>query len=426
MLNTEPRPESYREDYITANNHSYYATSGIIYPEVSALDDTEKAVLYANLASGAESGWDYSSRWLATPRDAADDVYFPLRSLNTANTIGVDVNSILYANEVALAGYLNASGDAEGAAEFAGRAANRSAAMYALMWSDEHAAYFDYNLTSSAQNLWVPAASDPDDVDAATVTEGAPEGGGYQLAFHAAQFYPFWLGAAPAHLKANPLAVSRAYSRVAALLDARPGAVAATNYRTAQQWDRPNVWPPLVYAITKGLLNTPATFGEDDPAWRDTQDMALRLAQRYLDSAFCTWRATGGATSELERLDLDDESVDADADAEGIMFEKYSDEAVNVAGGGGEYEVVEGFGWTNGVLIWAVDTFRNQLVRPECGFATTGGEEESGNEEDESRGVVKTGKRSTMTMGAPRAVEISAADARWVKKFGRRAAGDAK
>lgn len=35
------------------------------------------------------------------------------------------------------------------------------------------------------------------------------------------------------------------------------------------------------------------------------------------------------------------------------MFEKYSDEAINARGGGGEYAVVEGFGWTNGVLIWA-------------------------------------------------------------------------
>ena len=95
VSNTEPRPESYREDYTTANNKSYYAASGIIYPESKPLDDSEKATLYANLASGAESGWDYSSRWMANPSDAANDVYFPLRSLNTANIIGVDLNSIL-------------------------------------------------------------------------------------------------------------------------------------------------------------------------------------------------------------------------------------------------------------------------------------------------------------------------------------------
>lgn len=45
------------------------------------------------------------------------------------------------------------------------------------------------------------------------------------------------------------------------------------------------------------------------------------------------------------------------------MFEKYSDEAINARGGGGEYAVVEGFGWTNGVLIWAAVSTVSTLVR---------------------------------------------------------------
>ena len=351
------------------------------------LNDTERATLYANLASGAESGWDYSSRWIATPKDAADDVYFPLRSLNTREIIGVDVNSILYANEMTIAGYLNASGDGERAAEFEALACNRSAAMYDLMWSEEHGGYFDYNLTSGSPNLWAPLSSDYNESDPTVVTEGAPAG--YQLAFHAAQFYPFWLGAAPAHLRDNPLAVRGAYARVATLLDDRVGAIAATNYETGQQWDRPNVWPPLVYAVAQGLLATPPTC-DNDPAYAEVRALALRLAQRYLDSTFCTWRATGGSTSELPRIEGAEEGAD------GVMFEKYADDATNVAGGGGEYEVVEGFGWTNGVLIWAVDTFGNDLVRPECG--------------DLGQGAA----------GSRRAVELSPADAKFVKRFGRR------
>lgn len=126
-----------------------------------------------------------------------------------------------------------------------------------------------------------------------------------------------------------------------------------TNYEV--RWDQPSVWPPLMYAIMKGLLNTPPTFGKEDPYYVETQELALSLAQRYLDSTFCTWRSTGGSTDELPRLP----GIE-DPDAQGIMFEKYSDESINVAGGGGEYEVVEGFGWSNGVLIWAVDTFANK------------------------------------------------------------------
>lgn len=48
------------------------------------------------------------------------------------------------------------------------------------------------------------------------------------------------------------------------------------------------------------------------------------------------------------------------------MFEKYSDQSLNEAGSGGEYEVVVGFGWSNGVLIWVADTFHDSLQTPTC------------------------------------------------------------
>ncbi|KAI4870413.1 glycoside hydrolase family 37 protein [Hypoxylon rubiginosum] len=394
VQNTEPRPESYREDYITANNDSYYATSGIIYPESHQLNDTEKATLYANLASGAESGWDYNTRWLTTPSDAANDVYFPLRSLNTANVIGVDLNSILYANEIAIAGYLKDTGNDTLATEFEQLAQNRSAAMFALMWNDEYNSYFDYNLTSGSLDLYVPSDSDT----TAAQKVGAPEG--QQVFFHIAQFYPFWLGAAPPQIKNNPLAVKFAFQRVSDLLAEKDGAIAATNFLTGQQWDQPNVWSPLMYVLMKGLLQTPATFGEEDPYYIETQDLSLKLAQRYLDSTFCTWRATGGSTDETPQLE------GFGPQDTGIMFEKYADNSTNVAGGGGEYEVVEGFGWTNGVLIWAVDTFGNKLTRPDCG--------------DLAAANIEKRKEKRGSFGQ-RAVELSPYDARWIAKTGRAA-----
>lgn len=48
------------------------------------------------------------------------------------------------------------------------------------------------------------------------------------------------------------------------------------------------------------------------------------------------------------------------------MFEKYSDHSLNEAGSGGEYAVAVGFGWSNGVLIWVADTFRDQLQTASC------------------------------------------------------------
>lgn len=387
--NTQPRPESYREDYITARNSSYYAESGIVYPETVPLNDSQVATLYSHLASGAESGWDYTSRWIANPEDGARDVYFPLRSLNVRNIVPVDLNSIMYGNEIAISRFYNQTGDDTASETWAELAANRSTAIHAVMWNETYSSYFDYNLTSSSQYVFVPADNDT----AALENSTAPAG--QQVLFSVSQLYPFWTGAAQPYLKNNPLAVREAYSRVGAYLDARAGGIPATNFKTGQQWDQPSVWPPLMHILMQGLRNTPATFGEDDPSYVEVQDLALRLGQRYLDSTFCTWLATGGSTSETPKLQgLSDQDV-------GIMFEKYADNSTNRAGGGGEYEVVEGFGWTNGVLIWTVDEFGNQLQRPDCG---------------DLQAAHTTQKRDVQS-----AVELHVRDGSRVKKFGKRA-----
>ncbi|KAM4055189.1 trehalase domain-containing protein [Hirsutella rhossiliensis] len=402
--NTQPRPESFREDYQMANNASYFsATSGSVFNETAPLDDAQRAELYANLATAAESGWDFSSRWLSRPQDSARDDYFPLRSLNGRNVVPVCLNSILYANERAIAGFFRQRGNGSAAGDWDGRAARRSEAMHALLWNETLFTYFDYNLTSRAHDVYVPV----DDDAAAEDKTGAPEG--YQVLFHAAQLFPFWLGAAREDLK-KPSAVKRAYARVARYLDARAGGIPATNYQTAQQWDQPNVWPPLMHPLMQGLLNTapgpepsgpaPAGGADEQQAHRDVHALAVKLAQRYLDSTFCTWYATGGFTSETPKLPG---LTDADT---GIMFEKYADNSTNVAGGGGEYEVVEGFGWTNGVLIWAADTFSAELKRPDCGdikAAKSGADGGGGN-----------ARRSSS------AVHLDARDARRIKMFGSR------
>lgn len=41
--------------------------------------------------------------------------------------------------------------------------------------------------------------------------------------------------------------------------------------------------------------------------------------------------------------------------ANGRLLEKYNVEQNGVLAGGGEYEVQDGFGWTNGVLLYLMD-----------------------------------------------------------------------
>lgn len=335
------------------------------------------------------------AKWATNPGDAQRDVYFPLRSLNNKNIVSVDINSILYGNELAISHFYNQTGDTVASAAWAEKAANRSAAIQAVFWNETLYSYFDYNISSSAQHIYIPGDADTQPFENATAPAGQQE------LFAVTQFYPFFLGAAPDYIKHNPHAVKTAFARVEKYLDLKAGGIPSTNLRTGQQWDQPNVWPPLMHVLMQGLVNTPATFGEDDPAYKDIQKLALRLGQRYLDSTFCTWYATGGSTSATPQLaGLSTQDV-------GIMFEKYDDNSTNHAGGGGEYEVVEGFGWTNGVLLWTADTFGDKLKRPDCGNITAAHVHGSGS----------PSKRSLS------AVHLDPRDAKRIKKFGKRAEG---
>ncbi|KAJ2642480.1 hypothetical protein GGF44_001648, partial [Coemansia sp. RSA 1694] len=125
-----------------------------------------------------------------------------------------------------------------------------------------------------------------------------------------------------------------------------PGGIPATLYNSGQQWDYPSAWPPLQYVLMQGALN----MGHID--------LGLSLAQTFVDSVFCAWYNTGGSIPGiLEKLPNTTDS--------GHMFEKFDSTQVGKEGGGGEYTVQAGFGWTNGVLLWTLDTFGRSLVAPQ-------------------------------------------------------------
>lgn len=44
------------------------------------------------------------------------------------------------------------------------------------------------------------------------------------------------------------------------------------------------------------------------------------------------------------------------------MYEKYSALELGGHGGGGEYEIQEGFGWTNGVIMEFLDKYGQQVT----------------------------------------------------------------
>lgn len=65
-----------------------------------ALNTSARESLYSELASGAESGWDYSGRWSKEISYNKSDAYGNLRKLNVKAIVPVDLNALLYADHV--------------------------------------------------------------------------------------------------------------------------------------------------------------------------------------------------------------------------------------------------------------------------------------------------------------------------------------
>ncbi len=95
----------------------------------------------------------------------------------------------------------------------------------------------------------------------------------------------------------------------------KPHGIVATTQATGQQWDAPNGWAPLQWLAIGGFRQ----YGEET--------LAGTIAQRWVGKNIEVFRATGKLV----------EKYDVVSEGEG-------------GGGGGEYPLQDGFGWTNGVL----------------------------------------------------------------------------
>jgi len=93
------------------------------------------------------------------------------------------------------------------------------------------------------------------------------------------------------------------------------GLVTTLTEGSGQQWDSPNGWAPLQFVSAKGLEN----YGH--------KELANEVKKKFTDMTRHIYQKTGK------------------------MLEKYNVCNPDEPGGGGEYELQEGFGWTNGVTI---------------------------------------------------------------------------
>ena len=122
----------------------------------------------------------------------------------------------------------------------------------------------------------------------------------------AAAVYPLYFGLAEqTHAKATATTVREHLLK--------PHGIVASTQTTGQQWDAPNGWAPLQWLAIGGFRR----YGENA--------LAATIAQRWVGKNIEVFKSTGK------------------------LVEKY-DVVSEGEGGGGEYPLQDGFGWTNGVL----------------------------------------------------------------------------
>uniref|UniRef100_A0A8C6S4N1 Trehalase n=1 Tax=Neogobius melanostomus TaxID=47308 RepID=A0A8C6S4N1_9GOBI len=272
-----PRPESYTDDL--------ELVEGLSEGNIS------KQQLWMDLKAGAESGWDFTSRWFV---DSNGQNSGSFNNTRTSQIVPTDLNALLCRTEKTLAAFHQTMGNNASAEQYERAAERRLRAIDAVLWNDQQGAWFDYNLLSGRKHL----------------------------DFYPSNLAPLWAQC----YSHDPVCVFALQGSGALQF---PNGVPTSLKESGQQWDYPNAWPPLQHMLIEGLSKVPS---------EDAKQIAEDLAQKWIRS---NWKAYI---------------------AHEAMFEKYDVNGDGKPGGGGEYEVQLGFGWTNGVALQLLDQYGATLT----------------------------------------------------------------
>jgi alpha,alpha-trehalase len=230
------RPESFKED------HELVMENGL----------DEKST-YRHIRAGAESGWDYSSRWFANSQE--------MKSIQTTDIIPIDLNVLLYFLEIKIAQAYNWNDQLDSADVYLEKANSRKNAINSLLWDEKVKRYADFNFKKMK----------------------------HTAVFSMAASYPLFAKIAPKD-KARMVIKQMSDSL---LLD---GGFVSTTIETGQQWDYPNAWAPLQWIGVQALFN----YGE--------HELGLEAMDRWLSLNDKVYRETG---KMMEKYNVADTSLQA-------------------------------------------------------------------------------------------------------------------
>ena len=189
----KPREESFKKDI-----------------DAEKLTKQQPGDFYRNIRAAAESGWDFSTRWMDTTGQ--------LSTIQTTAIIPVDLNCLLYHLEQDIARSYQLQGNDAKYKVYSDKATQRKKAILKYSWDKNRGWFMDYN--------WQQKQTTPFETLA----------GVYPLEFK--------------------IADTLQAIKIASLLKTKflqSGGLVTTFQRSGQQWDSPNAWAPLQYMAIDGL-----------------------------------------------------------------------------------------------------------------------------------------------------------------------------
>ncbi|KAL5814435.1 hypothetical protein ACOSQ4_025076 [Xanthoceras sorbifolium] len=291
-----------------ANSHilsRYYAMWNKPRPESSTIDkahasklsnDFEKEQFYREVASTAESGCDFSTRWMRNTSD--------ITTLSTTSILPVDLNVFILRMELDIAFLAKVVGDNGTSESFSKASLARKAAINSVFWNEENGQWLDYwtnNGTTCEESHTWQACNQNHNV-------------------YASNYAPLWIDL----FNSDTSLVEKVRQSLQSSGLVWAAGIATSTIKSGQQWDFPNGWAPLQHMIVEGLVRSGS---------QEARSLAEDIAVRWIRTNYAAYKETG------------------------VMHEKYSVDKCGAFGGGGYYVPQTGFGWSNGVVLAFLEEF---------------------------------------------------------------------
>ncbi|CAK5091963.1 unnamed protein product [Meloidogyne enterolobii] len=224
------------------------------------------------------------------------------KSIRTLSIVPVDLNAFMCINMRILASFYEIFGDFKRKNEYYARYQKMKLAMKTLHWNETDGIWYDFDLERSA----------------------------HSATYYVSNALPLYAKCFDDEDETTPFRIYD-YLKREGVLNFTKGIPTSLAMSSVQQWDKENAWPPMVHMIIEGFR----TSG-DQMLMKAAENMATQWLIVNYKSYVTTY----------------------------AMFEKYNASLLTEecgAGGGGEYEVQKGFGWTNGVILDLLDKYGSKI-----------------------------------------------------------------